>query len=290
MSSSASGNERALREVIERARGQREQERVPEAVRERLLSRALEAAAGERLRAAPARPLEPVLAPPTRLAALAAAALCAGVLLFAGARTLSQRNAALAPEPSAAARAVQALLGADIEVAAEPLAPEDRALGVDLFPEAPFAAPGAWQVRRWDDLGTDPVVPAAHERVEGALCLPLEVGARVLAAWPWPDPGAPAPPPVALEPRREYRLSFAAWAEGGVLPEAVFVGVGHASLPFSAAAGARVPLTSAPQTFAVDFTPTHPDPSIGVAFLASNTRGVEAARVCLRDVRLVLAP
>jgi hypothetical protein len=157
----------------------------------------------------------------------------------------------------------------------------------NLFPEQPFSErSGAWQVRRWDDLSVAPGDAAAHELRDGALCVPLGGGQRVLGGWPWAAGDNVAPKGVPLAPARPYRLYFKAWADEP-LPAQLLIGVGHVRLPFSAAAGARVPVSAQPQTFVVDVFSANGDPSVGVAFLATGARGAEATRVCVSDMTLV---
>ena len=80
--------------------------------------------------------------------------------------------------------------------------------GPSLLSEQPFSRLSrAWQVRRWDDLKSEPIEPATHDFVDGALCVTLGAGERVLGGWPWPsdDP---------VHPRTEGR--FARHADGRV--------------------------------------------------------------------------
>jgi hypothetical protein len=57
-------------------------------------------------------------------------------------------------------------------------------------------------------------------------------------------------------------------------------------VPFSAAAGARVEVSTSPEPFVVSFVAKHDDPSVGMAFLANAAEGAEPTRVCLSDVTL----
>jgi hypothetical protein len=143
-------------------------------------------------------------------------------------------------------------------------------------------------VRRWDDLSVAPSVSALQDFKEGALCVSLGAGERVLGGWPWAASSSVAPKGVPLAPGKPYRLVFRAWAHEP-LPAQLLIAVGHVRLPFSAAAGARVPVTTEPQSFVVDFASEHGDPSVGVAFLASAKPGTsekERTRVCVSDLTL----
>jgi hypothetical protein len=168
---------------------------------------------------------------------------------------------------------------------------------VNLFGELPFSRQSlAWQARRWNDLGAEPIEPAAYEYEGPALCIALGSGERVVAGWPWLPTSsdgaygprterALTPPPVALEAGHRYHLVFKAWAHGP-LPEQGLIAVGHARVPFSGAGGARVELSTAPQAFLVDIVPRHDDPSVGVAFLANSASGSAPSRVCVSDMTL----
>jgi hypothetical protein len=162
---------------------------------------------------------------------------------------------------------------------------------LSLFGEPPFSARSrAWQVRRWDDLQSEPVEAATHDFKEGALCVVLGRGERVLGGWPWlaPDGSVPeprAPEAVALVAGRSYRLAFRAWAREP-LPAQLLIALGHARLPFSGRAGARVPVSTAPQPFVVDFVSSADDSSVGVAFLATGADTEARTRVCVGDVTL----
>jgi hypothetical protein len=90
---------------------------------------------------------------------------------------------------------------------------------------------------------------------------------------------------VALVAGKPYRLGFKAWAREP-LPAQLLIALGHASLPFSGRAGARVPVSTSPQPFVVDFVSSADDPSVGIAFLATGADGEEHTRVCLSDVTL----
>jgi hypothetical protein len=90
---------------------------------------------------------------------------------------------------------------------------------------------------------------------------------------------------VALVEGKAYRLTFKAWAHEP-LPAQLLIALGHSRLPFSGRAGARVPVSTAAQAFAVEFVSSANDPSVGVAFLATGADTDERTRVCLSDVTL----
>lgn len=301
-------------ELLRRARDQRRAESVPDALRQRLLRHALEdgsvsggarqgptSEGGERGAGVPAR--HDAAVPATELvvvpqwtwrstAQLLLAAAAAVLLLFGARRLLWSLLEARSPQaeqkrngPSAGER----LLDTPLFRTPAPTLPAGEAPRADanLFPEQPFSArSGAWQVRRWDNLAVAPTEPAAQELVGDALCVPLGAGERVLGGWPWAAGDSVAPKGVPLAPGRPYRLYFKAWAQEP-LPAQLLIGVGHVRLPFSAAAGARVPVTTEPQSFAVDFSSANGDPSVGVAFLATGAADSERTRVCLSELTLV---
>lgn len=301
------------RELLQRAREQRRVEVAPSALRQRLLQRALEDSTsrdsllpGAGLGGAERGPGQqgPVVAATELVVVpqwtwrstvqLLGGAACAVLLLFGARRLLwslldtrtPQAEAGKPAGPSAGERLLDTPLfrtPAPVLPAGEVAPPASSS----LFPEQPFSArSGAWQVRRWDNLGVAPTESAAHDFSEGALCFPLEAGQRVLGGWPWVAGDNVAPKGVRLTPGRPYRLHFRAWAHEP-LPAQLLVGVGHVRLPFSAAAGARVAVTAEPQSFVVDFSSANGDPSVGVAFLATAARDAEPTRVCVTDVTLV---
>jgi hypothetical protein len=297
-------------ELLERAREQRRAQVVPEGLRRRLLARAVEETGGvERPLAASGQESSPAGDGPAVAASelvvvpqwtwrstvqLLGAGACAVLLLFGARRLLWSWLDTRTPQPEAARRsgpsAGERLLDLPLFSAPAPTLPAGEAAppaAANLFPEQPFSQRSdAWQVRRWDNLGVAPSDAAAFEFSEGALCVPLGAGQRVLGGWPWAAGDNVAPKGVPLAPARPYRLYFKAWAREP-LPAQLLIGVGHVRLPFSAAAGARVPVTDEPQTFAVDVFSANGDPSVGVAFLATGARDAEATRVCVSDVTLV---
>lgn len=293
-------------ELLERLRRERQAESVPALARQRLLASAMaEARGGRQSFVVPTGQLVPVRrrAVGSRVYLLGAAAL--GLVLLLAARRLywgSPESGGIAaePRPTAAAERARALGERLLEL---PLfrAPA-RALpgaalpasGPNLLGEQPFSvASRAWQVRRWDDLAAHPVEPAAHAFSDGALCVALGPGERVLGGWPWSAPGSSggassasaAPAAVALGAGKSYRLAFRAWAREP-LPAQLLVAVGHARLPFSGRGGARVPVSTAPRAFVIDFVSPVDDPSVGVAFLATAAQGEGSTRVCLGDMTL----
>lgn len=293
-----SAEERAL---LERARALRSGERMPDTVRERLLARLSDDARHGERHVAPARPLTVVPRPVPPPAVLLLAALAAAVLLFVGGRAgldPSDTAAALGPEPrsKAASAATNAATERLFDLAlfqssAQVLPAGVPALtGTNLLSDAPFSEHGEnWQVRRWDDLQSDPGEAAAHEFLGGALCMPLAPEARVLGGWPWlSDDGVPREK-VALAAGRSYRLSLQAWVTKAA-PVQLLVAVGHATLPFGATAGARVPVSTEPQRFVVDFVARQGEPNAGVAFLANGARGAEPVQLCLRELALSERP
>ncbi|MEY2933001.1 MAG: hypothetical protein RL033_3750 [Pseudomonadota bacterium] len=316
-------------EVLKRAREQRREERAPDALRQRLLLRALEDKhpqdgrlhAGQlqsgqlqsgQLQSGQLQAGQPRIGvrsehssavPATELVVvpqwtwrstvqLLLAAACGVLLLFGARRVLWSWLDTGAPRPEAArggSSAGERLLDTALFRTPAPTLPAGEAPSADanLFPEQPFSPrSGAWQVRRWDNLGVAPTVPAVHDFTEGALCIPLGAGERVLGGWPWAASDSVAPKGVPLAPGRPYRLYFKAWSQEP-LPAQLLIGVGHVRLPFSAAAGARVPVTTEPQSFVVDFSSTNGDPSVGVAFLATGAPEAEPTRVCVSDMTLV---
>ena len=295
-----SGLSQSERELIARAREQRQQDSVPSVVRERLLARAqAEARGAERMLPRPL-PLVRVRSRGAAQALGAALTMAAALVLFARWRGQPTGDA----DPSAAG---------------EPIAGDARRVGAGLFQSELFRAPAAayagpvpsptaslfgqqpfspqshaWQARRWDDLGAEPSEPARYEHEGSALCVQLGPGERVVAGWPWlprrPDTlKAPesrdVPAPVALEAGGRYQLVFKAWAREP-LPEQLLIAVGHARVPFSGAGGARVEPSTEPRWFSVDIVPRYDDPSVGVAFLANAARGSAPGRVCVSDVTL----
>lgn len=291
------------RELLQRAREQRRLQAVPDEVRLRLLRRALEdAGAASSASAAGSGASGPAVAATDLVvvpqwtwrsaAQLLAAGACAMLLLFGARRLLWSLLDTRQPQPEAQRGAPspgERLLDTPLFRKPAPTLPAGEAppAGANLFPEQPFSQrSGAWQVRRWDDLRVAPAGAAAHDFSEGVLCFPLAAGQRVFGGWPWAAGESVTPQGVALAPGRPYRLYFKAWAREP-LPAQLLIGVGHARLPFSAAAGARVPVTAEPQTFVIDVFSANGDPSAGVAFLATGARDAEPTRVCVSDVTLV---
>jgi hypothetical protein len=318
-------------ELLARARHQRKGESVPEPVRERLLSRALEEASrSEPSVVAPAGEFVVVQPRGWGFAMGWAAAVALGVLgltqvrgwFSGGDGSIAEGVTAGAEGSASSANAAARKLGDRLfqsslfHAPAESLSKEVSAAGVlppaeaSLFSERPFSAQSrAWQVRRWDDLRSEPVQPAQYELVNGALCVGLGAGERIIGGWPWldrspdrggsgatagsggsvgagqPESGGVAPAPVPLSAGKAYRLTFKAWAREP-LPAQMLIAVGHDRVPFSAAAGARVDVSTTPEAFAVSFVAAHSDPSIGVAFLATGADTSDRTRVCLSDVTL----
>jgi hypothetical protein len=324
-------------ELLARARHQRKRESVPGPVRERLLSRALEEASrSEPSRVVPAGALVVVQPRGWGFALGWVAAVALGVLgvtqvrgwFSGGDGRLAEGTTAGAEGSASSANAAARKLGDRLfqssifHAPAESLSKDVSAAGVlpppeaSLFGERPFSAQSrAWQVRRWDDLRTEPAQPAQYELVNGALCVSLGGGERIIGGWPWLDKSLdkggsegvvssggsvgsgrsesgvvpPVPPvPVPLSAGKAYRLTFKAWAREP-LPAQMLIAVGHDRVPFSAAAGARVDVSSTPEAFAVSFVAAHSDPSIGVAFLATGADSSDRTRVCLSDVTLTEA-
>jgi len=287
----------ADRELLGRALRQRSEQGAPAAVRERLLARALEEAQrGRPSFVVPAAQLVPVRRRTFGTAVWSVGAAMLGLVLWTQARGLWQGADEAAPSAEAGGStrsagqrpAGQWLLDTPLFRTPAQLLPAGvlPAALPSLLSEPPFSAQSRlWQVRRWDNLSADPVEPAAHEVASGALCVRLGAGERVLGGWPWAPPGAPVPKGVALAAGKPYRLVFQAWAEEP-LPAQLLMAVGHSRLPFSAAGGARVPVSTARQSFAVDVVSAQGDPSAGIAFLATGAGGSERTRVCLSDVTL----
>jgi len=286
-------------ELLARARRQRRDERAPDDLRQRARAHALRAAAGpEVVNAVPAAVLLPVVRPSLRFALrlLAVAALVLGSIVGAPAllRTVSERLAQ-GPEPRSsrdwqASGPAGELLGHSSPLLRLPLLPlpEDQpsGLGPSLFGERPFSQQGrAWQVRRWNDPKADPDQPAAYDFQDGALCVALAAGERVLGGWPWLAAGATPAEKVPIARGRAYRLGFRAWVRGP-LPSQLLLGAGHFQFPFVAAAVARVQVSTEPERFALDFVASHDDDALGVAFLATNGWHTDPTRVCLADVTL----
>ena len=291
--------------LLSLARRQRREQRAPDDLRQRARARVLAELAGPTpvhalpAHALPAAVLVSVARPSLRfgLRLFGVAALVLGAIVGAPVllRTLSKQWAE-GPEPPSAANWQASGPAGELLSHSSPLLrlpllplPDDQPAvsGPSLLGERPFAQPGgAWQVRRWNDPKADPDEPAAHSFEDGALCLPLAAGERVLGGWPWPAPGAASPEKVAIAQGRAYRLGFRAWVRGP-LPSQVLLGVGHIQFPFVAAAAARVQVTPEAQRFAMDFVASHDDDAVGVAFLASNGRHADPTRVCLADLTLV---
>lgn len=288
--------------LLGRVRRHLQDDGVPSPVRQRLLGRVLdEASRAEQGPVVPARQLAVVEGGVLGRGAwwLAAAAVL-GLALLANARGL-WGGATESPGIAADSRAKSAAPGALGERLLRMSlfrAPAQALPGatlppasLSLFREQPFSARSrAWQVRRWDDLQGDPGEPAAHDFNDGALCVALGSGERVLGGWPWLERDgssaeARGPEAVALVGGKPYRLAFKAWAREP-LPAQLLIALGHAHLPFSGRAGARVPVSTSPQPFAVDFVSSADDPSVGIAFLATAADGEERTRVCLSDVTL----
>jgi hypothetical protein len=311
--SPALGWSAAERVLLARMREQRAQDTVPEAARQRLLSVAIEEAGRERRRrVAPAGQLVPVQ-PRTLTRALAgAAALMIGLVLLTHVRGVldlargtgsASAGSTFGANETSDGKRTSAATGASLGVSERLLgtalfhgpaqtleASEVPPASANLFPERPFSdGSRAWQVRRWDNLGAAPLELARHEFVRGDLCVTLAQSQRVLGAWPWAPASVPAPSELPLAAGHRYRLVFRAWARDP-LPAQLLVAVGHARAPFSAAAGARVPVAIEPRWFAVDFVPPHDDPSAGVAFLATSSDDAESTRVCVGDVMLTERP
>jgi hypothetical protein len=288
-------------ELLARVRRARSDERAPDGLRQRVLSRAsAEVARPPVPLVRPPAPLVTIARPWARLGSLLLAAVALGLGLLVSTRLLMRSVAErkLGPEPSANGN--WQLSGPAGELLAQspllrrpllPLAEDQRTPpGPSLFGERPFARPGeAWQVRRWGDPKTDPDLAAAYDFNDGALCVTLEAAQRVIGGWPWPAAGAAPPDKVRLTAGRSYRLAFTAWVRGP-LPSQLLVGVGHSAWPFVAAAGARVQVSGEPEPFAMDFVAQHDDDSVGVAFLAANGLRADATRVCLSDVSLSARP
>jgi hypothetical protein len=280
-------------ELLARARLARQADVVPEVVRQRLLARALE----EAQRPSGVLPTELVPIASRGLGTVLgwATAMAFGVVLVANLRVvLSGRDepeaagaeAAPAAEPSAAQRMVNDRLfqSALFRAPAPLLGGSPPAQAGSLFAERPFSEQSrSWQVRRWPDLSVGPDQPADYQFERGALCVPLGGSERVVGGWPWLSREEQAPAPVALRAGKAYRLVFQAWAREP-LPAQVLVAVGHATLPFSAAAGARVEVTEERQFFEVRFTAPHDDPNVGVGFLAMGSGA--STRLCMGELTL----
>jgi hypothetical protein len=284
------------RELLAAARRQLQQQAVPGPVQQRLFERVMHEAQRIEPKPASPAPLVPVRARGVWLALGSAAAMAAGLVLLASARPLFRGGSGDEPVAGGDRPRPEQRLGERIFQSALFHAPAPEWSGAlppadsSLFGERPFSRQSrAWQVRYWNDLRADPGEPAKHDFDEGALCITLRSGERVIGAWPWLPNGSDAPAPVALAAGRAYRLVFKAWASDP-LPSQLLVAVGHAQLPFSAAAGARVEVSTTPEPFVVSFIAQHDDPSAGVAFLANTGDGAEPPRVCLSDVTLTERP
>jgi hypothetical protein len=289
------------RELLAVARRELQRDHVPGAIRQRLFERVVdEARRVEPEHAQPAAPLVPVPARGVWLVLGSAAAMAAGLVLFANARSVFRSTAGDEPVAEGGPPRPEQQLGARIFQSALFRAPAPEWSGAlppadtSLFGDRPFSMQSrAWQVRHWNDLGADPGEPAKYHFDEGALCVTLRSGERVIGGWPWlPKSGEPtspaastAPAPVAISAGKAYRVVFQAWASDP-LPSQLLIAVGHARVPFSAAAGARVDVSTTPEPFVVSFVAKHDDPDVGVAFLANAAEGAEPTRVCLSDLTL----
>lgn len=296
-----SAEERAL---LARVRGHLREDGVPAIVRQRLLERVVEEAGrAEPSSGVPAAQLVTVQGTVSGSAWwLAAAALVLLAYAFGGWGGGSGETPTIAADARGKGDAPGAL-GEGLLRMSIFRAPAQTLPGsalppasLSLFGEQPFSSQSrAWQVRRWDDLRSEPVAPAAHDFKDGALCVELGAGERVLGGWPWLEGDAAAaedrgaedvvPDAVALVEGRAYRLTFKAWAREP-LPAQLLIALGHARLPFSGRAGARVPVSTVPQAFVVELVSSADDPSVGVAFLATGADSEERTRVCLSDVTL----
>jgi hypothetical protein len=292
------------RELLAVARRELQRDHVPVAIRQRLFERVVdEARRVEPELAQPAAPLVPVRARGVWLVLGSAAAMAAGLVLFANVRPVFRSSAGDEPLADGVRPRPEQRIGDGIFQSALFRAPAPAWSGAlppadtSLFGERPFSMQSrSWQVRHWNDLGTDPGEPAKYHFDEGALCVTLRSGERVIGGWPWlPSSGEPTsstasaastvPAPVALSAGKAYRLVFQAWASDP-LPSQLLIAVGHAHVPFSAAAGARVDVSTTPESFVVSFVAKHDDPAVGVAFLANAGEGAEPTRVCLSDLTL----
>jgi len=298
--------------LLARVRQRRQEEKAPDGLRQRALARALAEAHRPAVLAMPAPALVPVARPTARALVRGVAALALGLGVVLGApvamHEIEQRVSPEAVSPEVATGNWQAsgpageLLSKHSPLFRLPLLPlseAPRELAPSLFAEQPFAQEsGSWQVRLWNDPTVEPETPAKVQFENGALCVPLAAGDRVLGGWPWPHnlasaqlqataPVAAAPvAAVRLQQGRAYRLSFQAWARGP-LPSQVLLGVGHKQFPFVAAAAARVQVSRSPEAFALDFVAARDDDAAGVAFLATNIAGhADPTRLCLRELRL----
>jgi hypothetical protein len=292
--SERSGSAAAL---LARVRQGRRDERAPDGLRQRALARALAEAERPAVLAMPAPVLMPVAHPSARAFARGSAALALGLAALLGApAALRQLEQHLSPEPVATGNwqvsgPAGELLSKQSPLFRLPLLPLSEAppeLGPNLFREHPFAQDSnSWQVRLWNDPALEPETPARVQFENGALCVPLAAGDRVLGGWPWPHDEAPAPvAAVKLRQGRAYRLSFKTWVQGP-LPSQVLLGIGHKQFPFVAAAAARVQVSKSPEPFAMDFVAAQDDDSAGVAFLATNIAGhADPTRLCLGELRL----
>jgi hypothetical protein len=301
-----SADDRAL---LAAARSALQRDHVPAPVRQRLFERVVEEAArGEVQLVQPMSPLVPVQPRGVWLVLGSAAAMAFGLVLFANVRPSLRGSGGEGPAGSSLPRPEQQL-GDRIFQSALFRAPAPEWSGAlppadtSLFGERPFSMQSrAWQVKHWENLGADPDGLAKYQFEQGALCVMLRAGDRVVGGWPWlPDddatdlaakpevalPGAPAP--VALSAGKAYRLVFKAWSSEP-FPTQLLIAVGHAQVPFSAAAGARVEVSTTPEPFVLRFVAKHHDPSVGVAFLANAGEGAEPTRVCLSDVTLTEQP
>ena len=292
--SELSGSAAAL---LARVRQRRRDERAPDDLRRRALARALAEAERPAVLAMPAPVLVPVARPAARVLVRVSAALALGLGVVLGApAALRQIEQRLSPEPLATqdwqvSGPAGELLSKQSPLFRLPLLPLSEApqeLGPNLFGERPFAYDSSsWQVRLWNDPTAEPEVPVKVEFENGALCVPLAAGDRVIGGWPWPHEQAPAPVAAAkLQRGRAYRLSFRAWVQGP-LPSQVLLGIGHKRFPFVAAAAARVQVSSSAEPFAMDFVAANDDDAAGVAFLATNIAAhADATRLCLSELRL----
>ncbi|HVZ36785.1 MAG TPA: hypothetical protein VG963_30375 [Polyangiaceae bacterium] len=288
------------RELLARVRSSRRGESVPESLRARALSRVLSEVQRPAAAAVPANVLVPVRRASARALgrlgaaiALAVGALCGGprVLQQVGARLGIAADRSAARDFRASGPAGE-LLSPQSPLFRMPLLPiEDQAAstGPGLLGKTPFSEREPnWQARRWSDPKALPDAPVAHEFEQGALCVLIGPGERVLTGWPWPQDGtAPAPSAtgVALSRGHAYRLSFEAWVRGPI-PSQVLLGVGHTRFPFMAAAGARVQVSRDVERFAMDFVASDDDASVGIAFLAANGPHAEATHFCIGDLSL----
>jgi hypothetical protein len=138
-----------------------------------------------------------------------------------------------------------------------------------------------WSVRSWRGFG-DTSVAAYYSVQAGALCTAVERNEQVLGGWPWDDRRL-SPSSFDLERGKRYRLSLRAWSSGSERVQLV-VKVGHQKPPYTPALVAKVPISTEPGLFDIDFVAARHDTAAGFAFVATSPADRPPSAFCIDDV------